>query len=814
MKSNPNPASRPVAPVVSRLRRTFSVLSLPLLAAGLLPSSTTAQTVTSAVPNLISYQGKVSNSSGTLVGAGTPVNRLVIFRIWSHQSNSTVGDLVFSEQQTVTISEGEFSVLIGQGAAVSGTPLGYSEATKNSFTALTVFGGATRYLGVTIDDGTGAADPEVSPRQQLVTSAFAMRAKYAESIGSNGNSTLTVTDSGNLGINYATPTVPLNFAATLGDKIHLYANMNYGLGIQANNLQLKANWSTDDITFGYGPSASMTELLRIKCSNGNVGIGTNNPGTKLDVIGSTRTGGVANPAFVLTDNVNAQVGLMAAATNPGAFTTDAAAKDMVVRADGGGKLHLLTGSGAAAITVNTSNNVGIGNPSPTAKLHVNGSINSTSLTTGSLSLAGPMQVSGAATTHTQGAHIEWDRGLNLGMTFLLNQKGLGVGGMVFGEVSSADAVTERMRIDSNGNLGIGKSTPTEKLHVGGSIKVDGGIKVGAANVIELGAGVTKQIDAGKIGYAVFSQASTGTDGALDIVGVANGTNARKVRLWDYVGIGTSNPTQAPLVVFGTAAGETFGQHASFVSNSDDLGNANGTFTFADISIKAQHGIHANFYRAISDERIKRIQGRSHGPADLALLSKIEITDYTYRDTATKGVRPQKKVIGQQIEAVFPQAVAHSTDVVPDIYKKAAVENGWVKLATDLKVGERVRLVGPKTDSVFEVLEVQPRGFRTGMTEKLDDLFVYGREVKDFRVVDYEAISMLNVSATQELARQVDALKASEARNAELAKRVAELEAKDRSRDAKLASIEKLLQANQTVMARPAATPRTNNNGQE
>ena len=42
--------------------------------------------------------------------------------------------------------------------------------------------------------------------------------------------------------------------------------------------------------------------------------------------------------------------------------------------------------------------------------------------------------------------------------------------------------------------------------------------------------------------------------------------------------------------------------------------------------------------------------------------------------------------------------------------------------------------------------------------------------------------------------------------------MAELEAKDRSRDARLASIEKLLQPSQTVMAAPANA--ANRNGQE
>ena len=37
------------------------------------------------------------------------------------------------------------------------------------------------------------------------------------------------------------------------------------------------------------------------------------------------------------------------------------------------------------------------------------------------------------------------------------------------------------------------------------------------------------------------------------------------------------------------------------------------------------------------------------------------------------------------------------------------------------------------------------------------IFVYGQEVKGFHTVDYEAISMLNVSATQQLAKENEAL---------------------------------------------------------
>ena len=137
-----------------------------------------------AVPDAISFQGRALTATGALMGAGTPVNRTVTFRIWDHPSNSLVTNLLYSEQQVVTIAEGEFSVLIGTGTATAGTPVTYSETEKGLPTVKIsdAFGGVTRYLGVTIDDGTEAVDNEISPRQQFVTSTYAMRAKVAEGV--------------------------------------------------------------------------------------------------------------------------------------------------------------------------------------------------------------------------------------------------------------------------------------------------------------------------------------------------------------------------------------------------------------------------------------------------------------------------------------------------------------------------------------------------------------------------------------------------------------------------------------------------------
>lgn len=64
-----------------------------LIFAASIVTSTLAYAQTSAVPGTISYQGRVYTSSGALLGAGTPVNRTVIFRIWDSPSNTASANL-------------------------------------------------------------------------------------------------------------------------------------------------------------------------------------------------------------------------------------------------------------------------------------------------------------------------------------------------------------------------------------------------------------------------------------------------------------------------------------------------------------------------------------------------------------------------------------------------------------------------------------------------------------------------------------------------------------------------------------------------
>lgn len=77
------------------------------------------------------------------------------------------------------------------------------------------------------------------------------------------------------------------------------------------------------------------------------------------------------------------------------------------------------------------------------------------------------------------------------------------------------------------------------------LEVVGGIKVNGNSTVELGKGLTKEPNAGKIGYATF------TPQTLDIVGAGTTGTTRKIKFWneggasfaDKVGVGVANPQE-------------------------------------------------------------------------------------------------------------------------------------------------------------------------------------------------------------------------------------------------------------------------------
>jgi hypothetical protein len=74
------------------------------------------------------------------------------------------------------------------------------------------------------------------------------------------------------------------------------------------------------------------------------------------------------------------------------------------------------------------------------------------------------------------------------------------------------------------NVGIGTTTPQERLHLVGRLRSDG-VRINGDNTLELGFGVAgKTSNAGQIGYQTFS---TG----LDIVGAGSSMGTRSIKFW-------------------------------------------------------------------------------------------------------------------------------------------------------------------------------------------------------------------------------------------------------------------------------------------
>jgi len=123
------------------------------------------------------------------------------------------------------------------------------------------------------------------------------------------------------------------------------------------------------------------------------------------------------------------------------------------------------------LTIDSSGNVGVGTSSPTQRLHVDGG---SSLIKSSYDATGTTNVYQYFATRASG---NW-RNSTIGNTG--NALVFGTGGTGTTHTNA----TERMRITSDGKLGIGTTAPDEKLQVNGKLKVSSYFGTGTAVIIQ------------------------------------------------------------------------------------------------------------------------------------------------------------------------------------------------------------------------------------------------------------------------------------------------------------------------------------------
>ncbi len=571
----------------------------------------------------------------------------------------------------------------------------------------------------------------------------------------------------NLGNHTATKALNLNgnaitFGQTTQQMLNLWST-NYGLGVQSNTQYFR---TAANFAWYSGGSHSDTELsagaggtAQMVLKAGQLGIGTSSPQGALDV----PTGTVHLP------------------------------KDSWINYFGDNKNYL---RGTTILADDPQGGyVGIGTTNPSQKLDVAGNAN----VSGAITVAGPLTAGGnASVAGALGFGSTTRQMLNLwGTTY-----GLGVQNNTqyfrtvanfawYSGGSHSDAAldpgtngTAQMVLKA-GQLGIGTSSPQGALDVAtGTVRLPGG-----------GGGDT---------WFNYSGDNKNYLRGTTVLADQGGR----------VGIGTANPAFPLDVQSSVTPGNYPYAYFAAASNGTATSGSTGGST-GPVSIRATGRILASEFNATSDRRLKNVIGLSNNAADLGLLTKLRITDYTMRDQAQYGQRQFKKVIAQEVEAIFPQAVNQHAGFLPDVYAsvlKAEVQADSLLVLTlptapAAKAGQRIKLIGQSGEVVGTVQAARGTSLTVRGARQLagQPVFVFGLEHADVRTVDYEALAMLNVSATQELARQLAELqKQNAALKAEAAGSRADLQKFKAEASTQTAELAQRLQALENMLGAKAS----------
>jgi microcystin-dependent protein len=165
-------------------------------------------------PDRMTYQGYLVDSGGTALGVSAPKNFDIVFRIYNHETATGASYRLWSELQTVTVDQGSFSVVLGEGGPY------LTEAHPALSTVFTnAVDASDRYIEMTVKGiGPGGVDSTILPRLRLLASPYAMLARTAVNAkflaNGAGGQVVSITST-NVGINKASPGTALDVNGTI-----------------------------------------------------------------------------------------------------------------------------------------------------------------------------------------------------------------------------------------------------------------------------------------------------------------------------------------------------------------------------------------------------------------------------------------------------------------------------------------------------------------------------------------------------------------------------------------------------------------------
>ena len=328
-------------------------------------------------------------------------------------------------------------------------------------------------------------------------------------------------------------------------------------------------------------------------------------------------------------------------------------------------------NGSEKMRLDTSGNLGIGTSSPTKRLTV---ANTTDTTTVGNNAVMTVQAGEGATINSVaeiGFAYRTFSGTNPICTVgyqLTSNAGVGAGALTFStrSVTTDTAPSERMRIDSSGNVGIGTTTPAQKLHVASN---GGGILASAssgqqAQVYVAANGATAGStsldliqDSSNVGY-VWQRANQ------PLLFATNGTERMRIDTSGNLLVGTTTATVAAngisgVAIDGRALNSSFGLGINS-TNSTSIqyfvifgrgGSACGSITSSTTN--------STSYTTSSDYRLKENVQPMVGALDTVLQLKPCTYDWKIDGSAGQGF------IAHELQEVVPDAVVGEKDAVDE-----------------------------------------------------------------------------------------------------------------------------------------------------
>jgi len=290
----------------------------------------------------------------------------------------------------------------------------------------------TTSAGATVTGSLGIGT--TSPNARFVISDSSTFTAYGSSVPSIGDcmQSLSNVPTSEAVNNHAT----LQFGVNGGS--HNRVNSISAVAESASNRKLAFAFCTDS-------GSNRNERMRLS-ADGNVGIGTTSPSRKLHLVGS-------NPMVLIegSGGNGRQYALASSDDTTGAAVDGGNAGTFAIYDDT---------ANAARLVINSSGNVGIGTTSPNNLLNIHG-VFETNAFDNSNGQGGRFTAKGLliGDAFTAGKTSSDDRN-----SIIWNERGLD---LVF-----ATNDTERMKIDSSGNVGIGTSTPSQTFTLKGFSKFE------------------------------------------------------------------------------------------------------------------------------------------------------------------------------------------------------------------------------------------------------------------------------------------------------------------------------------------------------